>query len=383
MGFFDFLKRKKIEEKVEIEQELSLEEIKSKISENKNAIEDNFKKLRIEIKPIITETISELKVCLLSLRSINLDKKRESEQLKGIVTENLYFYITHLEELIKNLENLDQTLNFNDYLLQVDYLFDDFSRKSAKRYDKATILIGKEFDEIKQVFKNFSRALNPIIAENVKNQEKIKKLARFIDNLKKISEAEKSEEQIKNIVQKLDIEKTRIASEIIQKEEEIKNMLSSRSYKNEQEEREKINNKLQELENELEDIQNNIDFKELARVYHTDEKKHQVIKKYTENFRKAIEDDRFSEFSKILIEQGLKFDLASINAKIKKLSMHLGQTEEKLKIAEEKLAKIKNDLIEIETAKNEDGKRLEKISEKKSDLIIALKFDAKNFFKNQ
>ena len=105
MGFFDFLRKKKVEEKVK--KELSIDEIKAKISEEEAVLRNKSLKFEEMTKSLIDILIPKLKNSLIPLRSINLEKRREDETLKGIVRENLNLYSSQLENFIETFSLLE------------------------------------------------------------------------------------------------------------------------------------------------------------------------------------------------------------------------------------------------------------------------------------
>jgi hypothetical protein len=379
MGFFDFLRKK---EKEEPKKEISIEKIKAKVKEEDKLLHDNSIKLKEKTKFLLDKIIPPLKSSLLSLGLIDFEKRREDERLKGIVKENLHIYMSHLEILIENLENLNQTADFNDYMTQIGDIFKFFSKNSAKSYEKATILVGEEFEAIQQDFKNFSQEFNSLRKEGLENKEKDEKLSKFAENLQKISDTEKAEEQIKNLILKLDAEKRQKGAEILKKEEELKNLRESESYKKDLEERERIEEERQKLEKEIWMIQKKIDLKGLAGMYHSNEKKHRIIKGYIENFKQAMEEDERMEFAKIVKEaKGLDVGLIEIKERSKKLNNYVSQTEIKIREIEKEAEKIKNELDEAGKNKKAEENKVEKFRKKKEILISELKSEAGEFFK--
>ena len=377
MGFFDFLRRKRLEqEKPNLE--MSLGEIRAKVDEEYKILNDNSTKLVERAKFLLNEIIPKLKSCLVFLGLINLEKRREDERLKAIVKENIRIYIYHLERLIEDFEKLNQTTDFNDHVIQIERIFENFSKNSAKSHEKATILVGTEFEAIHREFKNFSREFNPLKGEIMKNRERMEKLGKFAENFRKISDAEKAEEQIKNLIFELDAWRKQKEEEIQKKAEELKNFKESEGYKKDIEERGRIEEERRELEKEIWMLQKKINLKELARIHHGNERKHKIIKHYTENFKKAMEGDEQMELAKILKEAGVSgIDLDGAKEKSERLESYVSPNETKIRKMEKEAEKIKDEINEIGENKRAEEDKLERFKKR----ISELKLEAGEFFK--
>ena len=379
MGFFDFLRKKKVEEKVR--KELSIDEIKAKISEEEAVLRNKSLKFEEMTKSLIDILIPKLKNSLIPLRSINLEKRREDETLKGIVRENLNLYSSQLENFIGSLERAKEETDSNGYIIRIGIIFENFSRSSSKSYQKANILVGAEFETIQKEFKVFFREFKPIMGKNIENRGKIEKLDELTSKLQKISESAKSEERTKNIILSLDTEKEQKDAELVKREEEIKNLRGSEQYKNGIEERKRTEKELVSMENDLNMLQKKIDLKDLARLYHKNEQKHKIIQKFILDFREAMEKDERIEFTKIIKEtRGLDVDFKEITEKRKRLVSYVSESEIKEREIEIEIEKIKNKIYEIENNKKTGEKKLENFREEKESLVNELNSKAEEYF---
>ena len=381
MGFFDFLRGKR-QGQEKPNGEMPIGEIKARVDEEYKILNDNSTKLVGRVKFLLKGIIPNLKSCLAALGLINLEKRREDERLKAIVKENISGYMHHLERFIEELENILETMDFNDIITPIERIFANFSKNSAKSHEKATILVGAEFEAIHQEFKNFSQEFNPLKKEIMENREKMEKLGKFAENFHKISDAEKAEEQIKNLIHKLDAGKNQKEGEIRRKEEELKHLKESEGYKKDIGERNRLEEERRELEKEIGMLKKKINLKELAGIYHGDERKHKIIKGYIENFKKAMEEDEQLELAKILKEAGnWDIDLRRINEKSKMLAGYASQNEIKLNTIEKEAEKIKKEINEISENKRAEEDKLERFKKRKESLISELKSEAREFFK--
>ena len=109
-----------------------------------------------------------------------------------------------------------------------------------------------------------------------------------------------------------------------------------------------------------------IDFKELARIFHSNEKKMNVVKDYRFNFKELLVKDQEEVFMSLLEESGLS------NHKIKKafddLKSNLKEMEN-VKVAPDEIIavgkeieEIKNKIDNVKSDKVEEGKKLEKFN---------------------
>lgn len=379
MGFFDFLRKKKTKEK--IKNELSLGEIETRISEEEKDLRDKSLKVEERAKSLIRGLIPKLEKSIISLRLINLEKRKEDETLKGIVKENVNLYSSQLENFIRLLERAEEETDSNNYITRIGLILENFSKRSYKSYQRATILVGSEFEEIQNEFKRFFQEFKQVIREDFENKKKFEKLSEFTSNLQKISENIKFEEQIKNIVLNLDAEKRQKDTDIVKKEEEMKNLRESKDYKNDLEERKRVREEFEIIENYIQMLHKKIDLKDLAKLYHKNEQKHAIIKNFIRDFKEAMEKDERIEFAKIVKEaRGLDVDFEEIITKRKRLINYANQSEVTIGEIEREIERIKDELHEIENNKKRKEKKLESFKKEKEDFVNELKSKAEEYF---
>jgi hypothetical protein len=376
MGFFDFLKNKKqVKEVVETKKELSIQEIEE---ESKSKIKDIDKEIYNSgalIVPIVKESIPLLKEGVERLKKVNLDKRREDQKLKIIINENLAFYISHLESLIDSLNKIDEKEELKDYTSKINLIFESFFKNSAKNYEKATILVGKEFESVNLVFKNISQTLNPLLTENLEKTTKKQKLSDILDKIESLKKLDETENKINEDILSLNQKNKKEQEGIREKEQDINNLIKSKEYRKHKEERDKVERAKLKIKEEIHEIREKINLKELAKIYHSVEKKHKVIQRYMENFDQAISEDNL-EFDNILKERVLNLSLSEVAERKKKLDEYINSSEVDVKKISKDIESRKNKINEINRRIEEEKVKLIKFNERKEALVSEVKKEA-------
>lgn len=365
MFLFNIFKRKK---ELQERRRITFQTLDLEIEIELKNIEKKIQDIGEQTKQKILQLISEIKEHILNLKSINLEERKEQEKIKVIVKENLNLYISYLQKFIEQLEALDY--KDKDYFKKIDSVFNSFKIVSTKSFGKATILIGKELDEVRESMKRFSRNFDTIMNENREYFEK-EQIAIVLKNLmSELKNKKNAEAQLANFLQKLE----QTLKELEENEENLKksleNVKKSEEYAKSLEEKERFKQRIEKLEQEIFKLKQNIDFKHLLKYFHQDKKKSALIKKYVENFKEALEHDARLEIMDIIKEISPQFnfeklkEIRQINIELKDwkepvIDKQLRNMEEEIKRLNLKIQGLKNE-IEQERKKNEKFQAKEK-----------------------
>ena len=219
MGIFDFLKRIITDKKSE---ETGKEKIA--FSDIENWIENKTKEIRIKeekiftlIKERINVFANEIKEKINTLKNFDINSKKEEDKIKSITEEGRKKYIEFVELFIKNLDNLQQD-KLEKLISNVNKIFSDFNKTSRMSYERATILIGKEMESIRDEIKVFSKDLIKVFDENeiIVNSSKVVSLIKI-----KLKQFEETEKDFKTVNETM----ISLAKKITDKEEENKKIL--------------------------------------------------------------------------------------------------------------------------------------------------------------
>ena len=358
-------------------------------------VESKVKDLRAKEKEIISfiqkkiEFLSdELKEKIRAVNSFDVDSKKEKDRIKSAVEEGREKYLESVEHLVESLNSLKKE-RLEETIADTDRIFSDFNKRSERSYERATILIGKEMGEIKESLKAFSRNLIKVFDENKNFVES----SRTISLIKlKLSQFEKIEQE----VQKIEKEIISISNKMAEKEKENREILfeidivkKSSEYLKKQEKQEKIKLFRKELEKDISDLRQLIDFKALANFYHIFEDKIQVVKAHRDDFQTNFQKDDGKDILKLL--ETAKLNNKNISDKLsqiyKKKEEILGiETElenEKNKDRMDELhsanTKAVLEIDDLKNKKSKEEKRLEKLKEDKEKIISELKEGLKKF----
>ena len=283
------------------------------------------------------------------------------------------------DQYIKVYDTKSLDFGSKDCADKINIIFEDFLKNSAKNYEKATILIGKEFEVINLIFKNMAQELNPLLAQNLENNKKKEKLKLLLEKFKNISEIQLTENQINKSVLSLELEKNNEQEEINKKEQEKQKLVNSKTYQEHKKEKEQIEEEKLDIKREIQDIKTKINLKELAKVYHGHEKKHKVIQRYMDNFDQAINEGN-KELDNILKERVLNFSLSAVAERKKKLEEHTNSSELAEKKLEKEIESKSIGLGEIDKKIEEEKVKLTKFSERREALVSEVKKEASEIF---
>ncbi len=377
MGIFDFLRKKPQTNNRTI-----------KISELNNFIidmrkENQQKNIQLSgiIKNSVAKFINELEEKNNILRKVNINERKADPRAKFIIRENLYHYIDNLDKLIKQLEDIESE-NIVDLIKDLDSLFIDFEQKSRLNFEKATFMIGKELGDVNDSINNFVQNLKRLLDENKSFLDSIEVISSLELKLEELNEIEKL---IQGIDQKKNENTNNINSKesnILSKELEIEKIKSSETYVKEVSLEAEIKIKNEELEKEIYELKNLINFKKLANVFHYDSKKMSTINEYKLNFTNAFQRNKLLSLIPLLNDANITDSHLS-----KKTNMIMQKEKEieKLKKSFNKddsnslydlnkiWAKLRSEKEQLMLENQKDNKRKEKIIGKKLEIIGEIK----------
>ncbi len=381
MGFWDFLK-KKLEEEIEENKEkrkINFGDIEAEL-EKEIKIRDNKKQeAKNLIKKAVSSFNSELGEQLPPLKNISLEKKKEPDKIKLVVKDNLNLYISQLQSLMQNLEALEEDEKYVDNVRKIMH---NFQKSSSNSFEKATILIGKELERVLNSIRNFSENFNTIVNENkiLFGDEKDKILKEVI---KKYKQEQEMKKQIEKSIENKKDEAGKLEKIKENEENKLNELRKSSDYQEDIKKKGKIKQEKEKLSREIFKLKEEIDLKLLARHFHTDKKKSQIIKHYSENFESALKEDALP-IAQLIHELKPEFNTEKIEKIKEKLTQEAEETEiekrEKEKIKE--IERIKQNISEILREIETENKRKEKIQEKIKQLKQEIITHSNSLWKN-
>ena len=370
MEFFGFLKkfRKNKTKKVKLS-ELG-DFIKQKENENTNKQKEIIDLIKNQKK----ELINDLQEDLQHLNDINVEEKRAEQRLKFLTEQGLEGYIYALQKLIDDLKNLPTIENVNSYLESINTSFFKFNKKSYKDSQKATILIGKEVEDVENDISKFFKNIRKILGKNkelIQTSKIIPIIKKETNQLNQLNERQdKIKIQIKDINEKLQ----ELKDENQKEEQRIESIENSQEYKNREKLKQEIEDKKYNLNKKIYEIKNKIDFKFLAGLFHKNQEKMQIIKDYKEHFNLIKEDSKgvlklfddvggFSKEAADKLKQTKSELIKGINEviqendAIKKIAI----PEDKIKKIRQEIEKRDSEIKNLEKRKSKENKNYKKI----------------------
>ena len=360
---------------------LSFEQLPSKLGGELMKNSEKKQSIKKIIEERLASFILEIENNLKTLQETNIDSRKEVERIKIVVKENLERYISHLDKFLANLRNIED-LEVENYIKKINQILLTFKISSRNSFEKATILIGKELGDVKDTINKFIADLNNIVDENKNTLEYTLKINKIKDSFQKSYELDSSQNQLDKNLTSLAEKTDKIRKELEKTEEKIKDIKNSSDYQKSLQEKEEINRKKEELEAEIYNLKEKIDLKSLSKHFHTDEKKARIIKKYAENFKLALEEDKNFELIKLVKEaKNIDIELDEIKEKIQKLKVFkLSEVDTNLESLEQEKQRLKSGLISKELEITQETKKKDRLNKKKESLIEEIKNQAKSMF---
>jgi hypothetical protein len=309
------------------------------------------------------------------LKNLNLNDRKVEERLKILAIENLKSYIYMLEKLNSNLLGIDEKKP-KELIKKIDVLFFDFNKKSEVAFQKATILVGKELEKVKEGIHKFFRNLRGLVGEN----EKIIKdsdLLGFLEiTYSETTNLGEIREEVDKKIKTLDLDIKVKEKEFNEASLEVERFKDSAKQKKFLIQSNRIDELNKQIKQRIINLRSFIDFKTLARIFHTNEKKMAVVNEYHRSFYDSFIRDkeiiiRLIQEANLPAEAILK-ETEDINSLNQELSLiNLGVDE--LGILNEKTANIKKELIELKDSREKEEQILKKNKENFEDKLDFLR----------
>lgn len=362
MAFFNFFKKKKQVKEVNYESLVHVVEEKKK-----RAVMEEKYLLKI-IRADIEKLANNLSDGIATLKDISLDEKKEDKRIKLIVMENLRSYIFGVERLRKDLIKIEKN-GLSALIDEITFVLNDFNKKTSKHYERATILIGKEMVSTRESIITFS---NNFRREESRNNELISRLrdiANIEDKIGEIGEFKKEISGNKNKQVQL-----RDKSEVLDKKvADIKNKISKIKKSEEYLAKINLNLKRQEdihnIELEKRKVSGMVDYKLLAKEFHGDMKKMELIKELKKSPREVFLGDNSKKLAKLL--EGSEINIEPILKRIDDILRREIEIKSRDEIEDETKvldAKIKDNEDKIEVLKG-DSDRIAKNNARLMEMI--------------
>lgn len=377
MGIFDFFRKKQETRKKALE----IKELDNYISNLKIENKEKEANLSDTIKQTLSRFVIELTKKNNVLKTIDLNQRKADPRAKFIIRENLYHYIDNLEKLIKQLTELDSA-NLVDLIKDIDSLFIDFEGKSRLNFEKATFLIGRELGDVKDLINNFVQNLKKLLNENKSFLDSIDIIKLIELKLGDLDEVEKLMQEIDKKKNENTLNINEIQGNIASIQIEIEKIKSSNTYIQEIAREADIEVKTEELEKEVYQLKEMIDFKKLANIYHYDSKKMAIINEYKFNFLKTFERDKLLSLIPLLNDANITDshlskktnDIMRNEKEIEKIKKSSNKSDsDSLYDLNKKYSKSNSGIESLKQEIQKDEKRKEKIEQKRQEILGEIK----------
>lgn len=384
MDFSKFIKnlfgQKSARTKTNRKEKVSFESIHEWIEKRKNTMHIKEKVVLKTIEEKITLLVKELNEKVTKLEKVDLNSINSEKRINAIVKSSINNYVGQIKSLSNNLNGLKNE-NLDELVKKTKQYFLDFNKKTFVNYQKASFLIDEELRDLHKSVVWFSDFFTKILQEN---KELIDFYAVMDDIEKKTAKIKETEKNIDDITKNIRSikKKMEITKESIQKDSKrIEEIKKSEEYQNNLKLLEDVQKTENELLDEIYKIKQNIDFKALGNIYHSSDKKMEILKSHRDNFANSFQKDDGEQIisllgeakfpTEVIIEK--KHKIANIKHKLAKEKSMIRKDE--TKDLSDAIAKSNLDLNTLNDELEKEAKRLNKLETNKEEQIVSLKED--------
>ena len=369
MGFFSFFKKEKKIVEVGETEVVSRGELFSWLERKKKKHCDGEEEFLEPIKKLIEDFVAELEAEIQVLENIDFDIKKVDLRVKSIVKENLRNYIGYLQKMMGRLGEIEKRKNLVE---RINFVFDDFNKRSEMSFQKVTFLVGKEIQATKDSVRKFLKDLEIVLKNNAKDFKEFEVIEFLEKDVLKFNQVEKDKEKIFGELKVCEEKVDELEKDLERKEEKIVDLKKSGKFKEEEKKKDELVLKRKEFENKIYLLSDLIDFKILSSFYHKFEKEMKWVKEYKNNFRLGLKNLGFSKLVNLLKDaklnnpkieeliEGIKvkeqeildfkiddFGLFDLNREVQQVKSKVEEVEREKIIQEKKLKSLDEELEKI------------------------------------
>ncbi|MFA5060945.1 MAG: hypothetical protein WC494_01345 [Candidatus Pacearchaeota archaeon] len=369
MGLFDIFKKK--ENLVEIK-EISLENYEEEVRKIIKGFEDVEKRLMDSALQIKKGFLDDFTVKIEVLEGVNLENRKEDLRLKRRVLEGKDSYAGYCEKLIWNIRELKES-SFENYFREVGKFISRFEKESAKSYSVANILIGEEIAGVRRIIRDFFKLNEKMFFDNKETIFKRKSFEILLNDYFSFKESVRLKEEMENELKVLESEVKKRRNLLEKKEKDFLEFKESNRFRNFLKKEKELENERKVLFNQIDRLKNQIDLKGLLSVYHKNEKKRNLLRKYKDNFRQALIEDVQNDFLDIF-DKGLAEKLVEVKKSLTNLDeKSSSEIIDEKNSFERVLGEMADEISSLENKKAGKDKLLGKLRIREEEKLIGLK----------
>jgi len=372
MGIFNFFRKKP---KEEAKAKLDFNELEGWLNKEKKENKEKEKARLDQIGNMILNLVKELREGRAAIQKISLDEKDINERVKSIVTSSLSNLVVYLGELIKTLEKIKKD-DFPSLITEINRIFVVFRQKSAINYTKASFVMDKELRSVNESIRKFLTGMNWIVEQEKSFVQRITALGQAENSMAELEGIERLISGANEKIEKIRREKKSLEERKQSIERNAIEIKESREYNEEKNKKLGALSRKNEVEMKIIELRGLIDFKSLAKTFHENGKKMNVIKSYEHDFSQIFEND--ADLLNLLDgdKRGqIKERIAEINQMNTEIQGVLGK-KDRIEELKSEIAKTENDLKIIDSDKMKEQNKLQKFDDnlkaKKNEIIKIL-----------
>src|SRR3989344_1469106 len=360
MKILDFFKKRK--EKIEIEEEvINFKDLDSWIEDKSLEFKNKKTEFHTLLKGCVSKLSQDIKQNTPSLKNIDWEKMKVEERIKHTVKENLINYESHLNDLIRELNNLEESKLNKEEIYSI---FLAFEKRSTISYQKSTYLIGKEIEEINKSMSLFFKNIGKVHQEHKDFIGKMEVLSNINKNLKELHESSKPISKIKLEINQIGKRISLLENELKNKEKIFNEIKKEKEYMDWKQNMEKFQRRKETLNKEIQMLASIIDFKALARVWHENPKEMSTLTEYRSNFQLTFNKDKGEVLSRLINLLENKKDIHNAISSIKNLEKEIKDTNLENSPSlylEKEIQKSKDEISSLQEKVPMENKKIDKL----------------------
>lgn len=254
-----------------------------KISEDERRV---FGLIRVKMDLFDVEISEKIGV----LEGIDVEAKKVEGRTKIIVKQGLDRYLEFVRVFMKELAEVEKE-NLERFIGDTNKIFANFDKRSYLFYQRANYLIGDELLAVRTEISDLSKYFSGVFDENhgIVNSSSVISSIRL--KLKELYELDVALNKINFEIKNLGVKVVDGEERGRKLSEEIERIKASGEYAESLGREAEIKLAEKELGDDFSRLKVFVDFKALSNVFHSDEKKMDLIKSYRDDFRKSIVKD--------------------------------------------------------------------------------------------
>ncbi|MFW5852748.1 MAG: hypothetical protein ACOCUR_01850 [Nanoarchaeota archaeon] len=367
MALFDFLKKKK---KIsETPSPVKAADIKQEYKNLKKKVYSEHDKVRESLLNLSEDFKERVARHTEILEKVDLSDKKEEDKVKRVVKGSVNGFIDHLNRLIMKINQIFDDVDEKKTAAQLQHATNkalaDFETKSYASYEKATYLVGDEMADVLKTINSFSREMKQVMDTNKQSIERLAEITSIEQMKKNVKYAKKEVENIDENISNAEKRMKELHEEIQRLKSRKEEIQDSDKYKQMTEKKNELSKTEKEISSMIDSLSKEVDLKELAKRWHSSNKKMNIIKRYRSNFKEEFRTDLGEELIS-LHDENIEKNIIDEIKKVQSLDKKKKELTESIDV-QDPIEEINSDIAKYEESIKSIKELNSKLKETKSE----------------